>query len=65
MWVQLTRGDELLNAGHQNNLGTTKTGYKFKNFTPTLVTDRFLLNTYFWKWNLLQALVHTEITNVS
>ena len=33
----------LLNVGHQNNLGTTNTGYKFKIFTPTLLTDHFQL----------------------
>ena len=52
---------KLLNVGHLNKLGTTNTDYKFKIVTLTLLTDRFLLKTYFWKYNLLQAIAHTEI----
>ena len=58
----------LFNAGHQNNLDTKKHGLKIQDFTPILLTDRFLKKTYLRKYKLLQAMVHTEInvlTNVS
>ena len=57
----LPRVMKLLNVGHQNILGTTNTDYKFKIVTVTPLTDRFLFKTYFWKYNLLQAIVYTEI----
>ena len=45
LWVQVTTGDDTTQRGSskKKKLGTTNTGYKFKIFTPTLLTDRFLL----------------------
>ena len=50
----------LLNAGHQNILATTNTGYKIKKF-ETNNTDRPFSIKHTSGDDLLQAIVHTEI----
>ena len=52
------------NVGHQNNFGATNTGYEFKNFTPSLLTDRFLLKHTSGNVNFLHAKAHTEINGL-
>ena len=60
MWVQLTTGYDTTQHGSSKYIGYTKHGLQTQGYYAH-TTDRFLLKTYFWKYDLVQAIVHTEI----
>ena len=50
----------LLNVGHQNNLGTTNSGYKFNNLKPIIHFNVVWTSTY----NLYNVLEQNQIINI-